>query len=201
MIREQAVDEMLNCFDQIPVVPGDCFVIPAGTPHAIGAGVFMMELMEPTDWVVRCETVTAGVELTPDQCFMGLDLERCLDVFDYGEYSMEQVGRHFRQPRRVVNAAENFQEEELIKPAHHEFFRLNRLQGQGRAQWAGGELMLVIVLKGQGVLRCGANPAQEVRAGQTWVLPGAASAWEWTDPEGDWEFLIAKLPIRSSEKP
>jgi len=195
MIREQRVEEMLACFDRIPVSPGDCFVIPAGTPHAIGAGVFMVELMEPTDWVVRCETVTAGVELTPDQCFMGLDLERCLDLFDYGQYSLEQVGTHFQQTPRVLSAAEGFHEEELITPPHHEFFRLNRLRGQGPAQWVGGELMLIIVLKGKGTLRSGANPGYRTQAGQTWVLPGAATAWEWTDTEGDWELLIAKLPV------
>ena len=39
MIREQRVDEMLACFEKIPVQPGDCYVVPAGTPHAIGAGI------------------------------------------------------------------------------------------------------------------------------------------------------------------
>ena len=69
--------------NRFPVQPGDCYVVPAGTPHAIGAGIFMMELQEPTDWVVRCETVNAGLALPPEACFMGLDLEACLDVFDY----------------------------------------------------------------------------------------------------------------------
>src|ERR1051326_5171354 len=86
MIREQKVDKMLACFERIPVKAGDCYVVPAGTPHAIGAGVFMVELMEPTDWVVRCEVVTAGLALSPDACFMGIGLDACLDVFDYRAY-------------------------------------------------------------------------------------------------------------------
>jgi mannose-6-phosphate isomerase len=195
MIREQRVEEMRACFDRIPVQPGDCFVIPAGTPHAIGAGVFMMELMEPTDWVVRCETVTAGVKLTPDQCFMGLDLERCLDIFDYRPYPPGQVRAQFQQTPRVLQSTENFSEEELIRAAHHEFFRLHRLRGQGAAQWAGGELLLLVVVKGKGALCSGPGPVQLAQAGETWLLPGAAAVWEWAGGDSDWEILMAKLPV------
>ena len=95
MIREQRVDEMLACFEKIPVQPGDCYVVPAGTPHAIGAGVFMMELMEPTDWVVRCETTNAGLTLPPEACFMGLDLETCLEIFDYRAIPSRKSDAHF----------------------------------------------------------------------------------------------------------
>jgi len=196
MIREQDVEAMLACFDRIPVRAGDCFVIPAGTPHAIGAGVFMMELMEPTDWVVRCETVTAGVALTPDQCFMGLDLERCLDVFDYRAYSLPEVHSRFQQAPRTVSKTESSIEEELISDRYEEFFRLHRLRGRGPTRWPGGELLLAVVLSGQGRLRCPPDTGKEVAAGQTWLLPGAANVWEWEAVgEKDWNLLIAKLPV------
>src|SRR5262249_13364368 len=116
LIQEQRIEEMLACFDRIPVQPGDCFVVPAGTPHAIGAGVFMVELMEPTDWVVRCETVNAGVTLPPEACFMGLTLEQCLDVFDFRPYSVERVKEVFQQRPNILNRTENFTEEEIIQP-------------------------------------------------------------------------------------
>jgi mannose-6-phosphate isomerase len=194
MIREQRVDEMLACFEKIPVRPGDCYVVPAGTPHAIGAGIFMMELMEPTDWVVRCETTNAGVTLSPDACFMGLDLETCLEVFDYQAYSVVDVGRAFQQSPRELVGASAFCEEELIGPAYHEYFRLHRLRGHGDANWPGGELMLLIVVKGEANLVCDGQ-RQPVRAGQTLLLPGAAPSWNWVQPSGDWEILLAKLPV------
>lgn len=195
MIRTQNIEAMLACFDRIPVQSGDCCVVPAGAPHAIGAGVFMMELMEPTDWAVRCETVNAGVTLPPDQCFMGLDLERCLDVFDYRPYSVEKVRTQLRQDPQVVHDTDHFCEEEMIHPNHHGFFRLHRFRGSGRTRWLGGELMLVVVLQGKGLLRCGSDSGQIVQAGQTWLLPGAAPAWEWMDSEGECEFLLARLPL------
>ena len=198
MIREQRVNEMLACFEKIPVQPGECYVVPTGTPHAIGAGIFMMELMEPTDWVVRCETTNAGLTLAPEACFMGLDLETCLDVFDYRAYSVAEVRGAFQQSRRELVRTDAYCEEELIMPAYHKYFRLLRLRGHGDARWPGGELMLLIVVKGEAKLQC-SGQRQPVRAGQTLLLPGAAPSWNWTEPAGDWEILLAKLPVvRSS---
>lgn len=194
MIREQNIEKMLNCFERIPVQAGDCFVIPAGTPHAIGPGVFMVELMEPTDWVVRCETVTAGLRLSPADCYMGLDLETCLDIFDYGKYPVEQVRRKFQQSPRTLTRTASFEAEELIGPTWHRFFRLHRLHGTGNAAWAGKELMLLIALKGCGKLSAGGK-SQAVCAGQTWLLPGMAEKWDWHDTTRDWECLLAKLPV------
>jgi mannose-6-phosphate isomerase len=194
MIREQRTNEMLACFEKIRVQPGDCYVVPAGTPHAIGAGVFMMELMEPTDWVVRCETTNAGLTLPPEACFMGLDLEACLEVFDYRAYPVAEVRRTFQQSPQDLVRAGDYCEQQLIGPAYHEYFRLHRLTGHGDANWPGGELMLLIVVRGEADLLCGSQ-RQPVQAGQTLLLPGAARLWNWSQPAGDWEILLAKLPV------
>jgi mannose-6-phosphate isomerase len=194
MIREQRVDEMFACFEKLPVQPGDCYVVPAGTPHAIGAGIFLMELMEPTDWVVRCETTNDGLTLPPEACFMGLDLETCLDIFDYRAYSVAEVRHTFQQSSRELVRTNAYCEEELIEPAYHDHFRLHRLRGRGDASWPGGELLLLIVVKGDAKLLCG-EQRQPVRAGQTLLLPGATQSWNWTQPAGDWEILLAKLPV------
>src|SRR5271155_372061 len=55
MIVEQDIAAMESCFDKIPVKPGDVYVVPGGLPHAIGGGVLMVEVMEPTDFVARVE--------------------------------------------------------------------------------------------------------------------------------------------------
>lgn len=194
MIREQRLDEMLACFDRIRVQPGDCYVVPAGSPHAIGAGIFMMELMEPTDWVVRCETTNAGLTLPPEACFMGLDLETCLDVFDYRAYPVAEVRSTFQQAPQDLVRTSVYCDQQLIGPAYHEYYRLHRLSGHGDASWPGGELILLVVVRGEADLLCDGQ-RQPVRAGQTLLLPGAAQSWNWSQPRGDWEILLAKLPV------
>jgi mannose-6-phosphate isomerase len=195
MIREQRVEEMLACFEKIPVQPGDCYVVPAGTPHAIGAGIFMMELMEPTDWVVRCETTTAGLTLPTEACFMGLDLETCLEIFDYRAHSMAEVRRIYQQSPRETVRTDSYCEEELIGLSYHRYFRLRRLRGQGDARWSGGELMLLIVVNGEAELLWG-EQRQPARAGQTFLLPGCMPEWRWESPKGNWEVLLAQTPIQ-----
>ena len=48
-VDEQDVDAMLDAMNRIDVAPGDEIFVPAGTAHAIGEGVLLLELQEPSD--------------------------------------------------------------------------------------------------------------------------------------------------------
>jgi mannose-6-phosphate isomerase len=193
MILNQRLDEMRACFDRIPVRTGDCYAVPAGTPHAIGEGVFMLELQEPADWVVRCEFSAGGFSLPRESCFMGLDPAACMEVFDFSRIPVDEVRSRFKQRPRVAAETPDFRDEEIIGAPYHGFFRLHRFTGAGGADWPGGDLMMLVVLKGHALLGAG-GAEQAVHAGQTWALPGSAARWHWREPTGDWELLLAKLP-------
>ena len=51
-VASQAIEEMLGSLNEVSVSRGDAVLVPAGIPHAIGAGVFAVELQEPTDFSV-----------------------------------------------------------------------------------------------------------------------------------------------------
>jgi mannose-6-phosphate isomerase len=195
LMQEQDVGGMLACFDPISVQTGDCLVIPAGVPHAIGAGIFMIELQEPSDWVVRCEARNGDLVLPDEQRYMGLGLDACLDIFDYRAYSVEAVRDRFQQRPRVRISTETFTEEEIIEPNYQGFFRLRRLCGTGPGCWQGDEIMVMIVTRGEGIL-CSAKSEQPVRQGQTWLLLGCVAEWRWEAVSGDWEVLLAQPPIQ-----
>jgi mannose-6-phosphate isomerase len=67
---------LLGLLHEIPVRRGDAIVVPAGLPHAIGAGVFVIELQEPTDFSIMLER--GDFDLDPDQGYLGLDVEVAL---------------------------------------------------------------------------------------------------------------------------
>ncbi len=46
---------LLGSLHALTVEPGDAVLVPAGVPHAIGEGVFLIELQEPTDLSVLLE--------------------------------------------------------------------------------------------------------------------------------------------------
>ncbi|MDI1319737.1 MAG: class I mannose-6-phosphate isomerase, partial [bacterium] len=77
-IVEQDIAAMEKCFEKIPVQPGDVYVVPGGLPHAIGGGVLMVEVMEPTDFVARVEFTVAGRVIPEPARFMGRDVEFAL---------------------------------------------------------------------------------------------------------------------------
>ena len=191
MMQGQDVAGMLACFDPIPVQAGDCLVVPTGVPHAIGAGIFMIELQEPSDWVVRCEAKNGDLVLPDNQRYMGLGLETCLDVFDYRAYSLNAVREQFQQHPRMVAQTASFIEEEIIGTTYREFFRLRRLRGTGPASWNGGEVMVMIMTKGEGAVS-----GQSVRQGQTWLLPGTMAQWRWEAGAAEWEILLAQPPMK-----
>ncbi|MBP7934657.1 MAG: class I mannose-6-phosphate isomerase [Phycisphaerae bacterium] len=49
-MRTGRVDGVLR---SIPVVAGDCYYLPSGTPHALGAGVLVAEVQTPSDVTYR----------------------------------------------------------------------------------------------------------------------------------------------------
>jgi mannose-6-phosphate isomerase len=73
-IAAQEVSTIIDSLHAVEVKAGDAVLIPAGLPHAIGAGVFCVELQEPTDFSVMLELAGFG-DLDPDQARLGLDAD------------------------------------------------------------------------------------------------------------------------------
>jgi len=83
LVEDQNIDSMLELLHKITVRPGDCFFVPGGFPHAIGAGVFMIEIMEASDFVVRLEFERATYLLPESARFMGRDSGFAMDMLDF----------------------------------------------------------------------------------------------------------------------
>lgn len=75
-----ALEAMLN---RIPVRPGDAYLIPGRVPHAIGPGVLMLEVQEPSDWVVQVERSCAGTSLNDRDRWGPLSPTVAMTCFDY----------------------------------------------------------------------------------------------------------------------
>ncbi len=96
LFESQNIDGMLNSMHRFEVKKGDTVLVTAGTPHAIGAGCFMLEIQEPTDYTMRVEKITvAGEHLTPMQIHYGIGEEKMLDCFDYTPKTREQTKKAY----------------------------------------------------------------------------------------------------------
>lgn len=81
---EQNIAGMLDAMIQVEVNPGDTILVRGGMPHAIGGGCFMLEIQQPSDYTMRCETTPlSGDPYTPMQIHYGAGEAAMLACFDY----------------------------------------------------------------------------------------------------------------------
>ncbi len=153
-MREQDAEAMLAAMHELPVAAGDAIYVPAGTIHAIGAGILMVELQEPTDFSVSLEW--DGFELGEDDCHLNLGWERALEALD----------RSVAEPPRTTlppEAGEFFRAEWVTDgPLDAGFSILVGLEGSGTLATDGGDVpfgrgtaVLVPHAAGRGELRGG----------------------------------------------
>ncbi len=88
-MRAQASERMLAAMHELPVKPGDVIFVPAGTPHAIGDGILIVELQEPTDLSICLEWT--GFELSEDESHLALGWDRALQALDRSAWSEERI--------------------------------------------------------------------------------------------------------------
>ncbi|NND07178.1 MAG: mannose-6-phosphate isomerase [Saprospiraceae bacterium] len=126
-IEKQDTESLLSCFDKIPIQAGDVFIVPGGMPHAIGEGVLMIEIMEPTDFAVRLEFERGDIVLPEEARFMGRDVSFAMDMISLQPKTVEQVrADHFCKPSSVERQ-DGGEEFALIGPAQTDCFSVHRI--------------------------------------------------------------------------
>jgi mannose-6-phosphate isomerase len=79
-IEEQDAERLLGSLNRISVRAGDLVYVPAGVPHAIGAGALIAELQEPTDFSLLCEH--AGFPIESEDSHLRLGWEAAVTALD-----------------------------------------------------------------------------------------------------------------------
>ena len=109
-IVEQDVDRLLGSLNRISVRPGDVVYVPAGVPHALGAGLLIAELQEPTDFSLLCEW--RGFPVRPEDSHLGLGWEVAVQALDLSAHEPLRVlpdeARSFFWADRLLEASGRF---------------------------------------------------------------------------------------------
>lgn len=189
-VAEQDIPEILSYFDRIPVKPGDCFLVPGGVPHAIGEGVFMVEMMEPTDFAVRIEFERGGYVLPENSRFMGRGIDFAMSMFDFTARDAAETRKAFFITPQALPVSGNGERFSLLDERKTRCFRLEKISVHGSAAVAHRSMRVVIVLAGQGTLRCG-KTTLELRQFDRVLVPYATGEMDFT---GEMELLVAMPP-------
>jgi mannose-6-phosphate isomerase len=173
--RRDAQDSawMLERLHEVPVRRGDGILVPAGQPHAIGAGVFVVEAQEPTDFSILLEwSVTTA---TREESHLDLGFDTAMAAVSHRALPPEALAalcRHLPAEARSHSALRCLPEQ--ADP----FFRLDVLApppATGARVEAG--YAVLVLLAGAGEL-VSAHSATALDRGDVYAVPAALGDWQ-----------------------
>jgi len=165
-VEAQDAGAMLAAMNRLAVRPGDAIFVPGGTAHAIGAGLTIVELQQPTDWSVLLEWDGYGV--TRADADLGIGLDTALGALNRTALTADDLdalrGRRAGDPLGGVTR--------VFPVAADPFFRAELLDVDGSLDREPGFTILV-VLTGSGELGTD-DGALPLRPGSTVLVPHGA---------------------------
>jgi len=160
LLINQDVDTMLSLLHEVDVHSGDIIYVPPGVLHAIGEGVFLVELQEPEDLSILLEWRDFELDGERDG-HLGLGFDVALAAVECRSRSNQEV--------RTLWHSGGFGSSILPKAADP-YFRLEHVELDGQATLDPGFAVLVM-LTGKAELE-GGRPVR-LRGGSTAVAPNA----------------------------
>jgi mannose-6-phosphate isomerase len=155
-VARQDSAAMLAALNPVRVRTGDAVFVPAGVPHAIDAGVFIVELQQPTDLSVLLEW--QGFADDEAGGHLGIGFETALRCVDRRGWA-----------RRLDELVRRDSGKDLF--GHPEFFRAERLADGTELE---ASFSVLVVLDGTGVLRTEKAGEVPLEKGATFAVPHAA---------------------------
>lgn len=176
-VAAQDFAAMLAAMHTVRLARGDAVLVPAGLPHAIGAGAFVVELQEPTDLSILVEW--AGFAIDGSRLgHLGLGFDLALRAVDRRAWDRSEV-EALRGARAATVGS--------LLPAAADFFRVERSRGTTRLDPG---FAVLVVTGGSGTVRS-LDGVVRLHRGQTWLVPHAAGPLELA---GEVEVLCCRPP-------
>lgn len=164
---------------------GDCFYLPSGTPHALGAGLVVAEVQTPSDVTFR--------------------------LYDWGRVGLDGRPRELHFDAAIANLRDDVREEEILQPRRGTISAFGSAQrvatslaftidlieledGESRSA-ATGALTVLVLYRGRCALRWPGG--QEVlTGGDLAVLPAGSTMCELTAESRAQGLVVGNLPTR-----
>jgi mannose-6-phosphate isomerase len=167
------VERLIN---SIPVSPGDCFYLPSGTVHALGAGILVAEVQTPSDTTFRVFDFNRVEPATGKP--RELHVSQALECIDFSPQPPEPPT--LEGPSPLINSP---------------FFQLHRgrVDAGQRAGLRPGKPLILIVT--QGACTAVANDVSvPAKSGEVILIPAAAQTPHVQSGGGAAHWLEVELP-------
>ena len=188
-------DALMSMMHKVPAHGGQVYLIPGRFPHAIGAGVLMVEVQEPTDWVVQPERWVGDVRLDDRMMWGPLDPEVALECFDYTGRPLDETLARVRCEPTLIEETEGYELKEAIGPRHTDCFGVQLLTVDARCDFrANAAFWLGIVTLGGGEIAWEGG-MQVVQRGSVFLVPAGVPSLRLTPMhDSDLEITVCLPP-------
>lgn len=178
LVDGQEVEALLGLLHRVEVHRGDIVYVPPGVLHAIGAGVFLVEVQEPEDMSILLE-------------WRGFELDGSRDGhlgvgFDLALQALERTARTVDQIRELTKPA-GFGRS-VLPDAADQYFRLQHVALDGEMTLESG-FAVMVTLNGEATYVNGESVV--LQAGSTALVPHSAGP---LTLRGRCELLVCRPP-------
>lgn len=187
LVKSQDSNALLASLRRTEVKDGDAILVPAGVPHAIDSGIFVLELQEPTDLSALLEWEGFAVDGIKDG-HLGLGFETVTDALKLDPLT---DGEFDSLVLRDVFSSSSMRS--ILPLKADGYFRAHLAPGSGEFE-AGFAIALVI--EGSGEISFADAPDMEITKGDALVIPHCAGNYTVTGAH----VVISRPPLASLAK-
>ncbi len=195
IVEKQDIEAMDACFEKVPVKVGDVVYIPGGLPHAIGEGILLIEVMEESDLVVRCEFEREGIVVPEQGRFMGKDLDFCLDVFDYKSYSVDEIRSKFFLNPEILAESSSYKLERIVSGDISKTFEVQKMTIKGKSTLELDERFMVAIVPRGGATVSSNDEKIELNCPDTFFVSAATKELTFTPKNNEECEIVFILPV------
>ena len=170
-VRERDSAALLSALQTKVVHPGDAMLVPAGLPHTVADGVFVLELQEPTDLSILLEWQGFAVDGAKDG-HLNLGFEIALQAVDLSAVTAADLDQLVVPAAQIQGAGLVSVMPEQADP----YFRAQRIDTSGGRVEVSAGFAIVLVTEGRGTLVTNLGSFEVVR-GEVALVPFVAGDW------------------------
>ena len=171
-IETQDTAALLGAMHRRPTTAGEVWFVPPGTPHAIGAGVFIVEIQEPSDFSIVAET--RDLPIDPEDAHLRLGWDVAVDAIDRQGHDDAWLDRLRHDGRRPAVMERGWRRTPLTDAPADPYLRAERLavDGVARTPWPDPSWLVGVVTAGAGRVAAG-GAELAIRRGEAFAIPAA----------------------------
>ncbi len=171
LVASHDSEAFLDALRTREVRPGDAMLVPAGLPHTVQAGVFVLELQEPTDLSILLEWQDFDVDGDRDG-HLGLGFETALQAVDTSAVSDSDLDRLVVRREDIDGAGLH----SALPPEADAYFRAQHIDTADAPVTVDAGFAVIVALDGAGTVTAddGVHP---IAKGDVLLMPYEAGAW------------------------